>query len=141
MPANTPSLLGLSTIVWGTKYAATDMVVQSTNLTGAIIESIAITPKNAAPIAEIENGGGAAIVEVLLDDGFDAKVTCLYDTAKTWPAIGSAITLKVPSYAGGIGDATDGTDFACYVAGNHEISLARKKEATITLNIRYRPGV
>ena len=139
MAIHTPTILGLTTIVWGTRLATADMVARST-WAGATVESIAITPKNAAPIAEIENGNGAAIAEVLLDDGFDAKVTCLYDTAKTWPALGDTITLRVPNYAGGAVAHID-TLLLCFVAGNHEISLARKKEATITLNLRYRPGI
>jgi hypothetical protein len=134
MAINTPHLEpSTSTIVWGTK----DKFTTASITTGAIIESIAITPKNAGPIGEIEDGNGASVVNVMLDDGFDAKVTCVYDTGKTSPALGAAATLTVPSYAGG---GTE-TAFICFVAGNHEISMSRKKEATITLNLRYRPGI
>lgn len=134
MPANSPHFEGLSgttTILWGTEG--------SFGLTGAIVESLAITPKNAGPIGEIEDGNGATVANIMLDDGFDAKVTCLFDRSKTWPTLGAAVTLTIPPYAGGLGTVAANT--ACFVCGNHEISLSRKKEATITLNLRYRPGI
>ena len=74
MAANSPHFEGLSgttTILWGTEG--------SFGLTGAIVESLAITPKNAGPIGEIEDGNGATLANIMLDDGFDAKATCLFD--------------------------------------------------------------
>lgn len=123
-----------TTIVWGTE----GRLGTGGPGAGSIVESIAITPRNAGPIGEIEDGNGASVVNVMLDDGFDAKVTCVFDSIKTWPVLGAAVTLSCPPYAGGTGTLTD---YVCFVAGNHEISLSRKKEATITLNLRYRPGI
>ena len=131
MPASTPHIEGLTYILWGTAG-------QLGTPAGAIVESIAITPKNAGPIGEIEDGNGATVASILLDDGFDAKVTCVHDTAKTWPALGASVVLTVPSYAGGIGTTAA---FTCFVAGNHELSLSRKKEATVTMALQYRPGI
>ena len=133
MPINTPHIEGLSTITWGTENK-----FSTTVLSGAIVESIAITPRNAGPIGEIEDGNGASVANILLDDGFDAKVTCVQDTAKTWPALGGVVTLTIPPYNGGSGALVP---YSCFIAGNHDISLARKKEATITMNLRYRPGI
>lgn len=129
MAVGTPTIKGVTTIVWGTGS-------QLGSPAGAIVESIACTPKNPTGIGQIENGNGAEVADILLDDGFDAKITCVYDTAKTWPATGAAVTLTVPSLGG-----TGTTTYACYVTGQPEVSTSRKKEATITLNLRYRPGI
>jgi len=128
---NTPHIEGVSTVTWGTAG-------QLGAPAGAIVEGIAITPRNAGPIGEIEDGNGASVTNILLDDGFDAKVTCVHDTSKTWPALGAAVTLTIPPYNGGSGALTA---YSCFNAGNLDISLARKKEATVTMNLRYRPGI
>lgn len=125
----TPVIKGITTIVWGTES-------QFGSPAGAIVESIAVTPKNPTGLGEVENGDGAGVVDVLLDDGFDAKITCVYDKAKTWPATGAAVTLTIPSLGG-----TGTTAYACYTLGQPEIGTNRKKEATITYNLRYRPGI
>ena len=130
MPLNSPTIKGVSTIVWGTEG-------QLGSPSGAIVESVSITPKNATGLGEIENGDGAAVSDVLLDDGFDAKVTCLYDKAKTWPGTGGAVTLTIPTPTGAGGT----TPYACYCTGWPTIHTARKKEATIDLALRYRPGI
>src|SRR5437879_6242115 len=75
-------LKGINTIVWGT-----DNLLGSP--AGAIVESGAITPKNGEPI-EIENNPGFGAVAVILDDGFNAKIQCLYDKAKAWPTTATA---------------------------------------------------
>lgn len=129
MAAPTPIIKGISSIVWGTEG-------QLGSPAGAIVESVAITPKNPSGVATIENGDGAMVSDVLLDDGFDAKVTCVYDKSKTWPTTGTAITLTIPNPQGAGGM----TAFPnCYVTGMPDINSARKKEATITLMLRYRP--
>ena len=128
---NPPAIKGISTIVWGTEG-------QLGSPSGAIVESIAITPKNPASIGEIENGDGAVVSDILLDDGFDAKITCVYDKSKTWPALGGApvlLSFPSPTGAGGI------SSVSCYLAGIPEVNTSRKKEATITLTLRYRPGI
>ena len=126
---NSPNIKGISTIAWGTEG-------QLGSPSGAIVESIAITPRNPTGIGEIENGDGAIVSDILLDDGFDAKVTCVYDKARTWPATGAAVTLVIPSPAG-----TGTSTYSCYVTGLGSVNTARKKEATIELNLRFRPGI
>ncbi len=130
MAANPPTIKGVTTIVWGTSG-------QLGSPAGAIVESIAITTKNANGIGEIENGDGAGVVDVLLDDGFEAKVTCVYDTAKSWPATGSAVTLTMPTPYGTGGT----TPYTCYVTGVPEVNTSRKKEATIMIPLKFRPGI
>ncbi|HOC55129.1 MAG TPA: hypothetical protein PKI20_05885 [Verrucomicrobiota bacterium] len=129
MAVNVPTIKGISTIVWGTE-------TQLGSPSGAIVESIACTPKNPTGLGEIENGNGAGVIDVLLDDGFDAKVTCTYDSAKDWPDTGGSVTLTLPKQHG------SGTDtYTCYVLGDPEINTAKKQAATIALNLRYRPGI
>lgn len=130
MAAPTAIIKGTTTIVWGT---TTKLGTPS----AAVVEAISVTPKNGEPIADIENGDGASVVAVLLDDGFDAKVTCLYDTALTWPAVGDTVTLSLPKY-GAVGGATS---YNCILGGTPKPDLARKREATIELHLRYRAGV
>jgi hypothetical protein len=130
MPPNSPNIKGVSTIVWGTEG-------QLGSPSGAIVESISINPKNGGGIGEIENGDGAGVIDVLLDDGFDAKVTCIYDKAKTWPVTGGAVTLTIPTPTGAGGT----TAYVCYATGWPSINTARKKEATIELALRFRPGI
>lgn len=129
MAVNTPTIKGVTTIVWGTGS-------KLGSPSGAIVESINIKPKNPTGIGEIENGDGAGVVDVLLDDGFDATVSCVEDTAKTWPATGAAVVLTLPNGAG-----AGSTAFTCYVLGLPDQALSRKKEAMKTLNLRYRPGI
>jgi len=128
---NTPHIEGVSTITWGTAG-------QLGAPAGAIVDGIAITPRNAGPIGEIEDGNGGSVTNILLDDGFDAKVTCVHDTSKTWPVLGAAVTLTIPPYNGGSGALTP---YVCFVSGNFDITTARKKEATISFPVRYRPGI
>ena len=129
MVANAPVIKGVNTIVWGTEGQSTPV--------GAIVESISITPKNPKGIGEIENGDGAGVIDVLLDDGFDATVTCVYDKAKTWPATGGAVTLTIPTPTGAGGTSA----FVCYCTGWPTINTSRKKESTIQVSLRYRPGI
>jgi hypothetical protein len=129
MVVGTPTIKGITTVAWGTQGILGSPA-------GAIVESIAITPKNEGPIAEIENGDGASVADVLLDDGFDAKVQCVHDRSKVWPMIGAAVTLTLPSLT----DAGT-TAYVCYVTGVPPRNKQRKKETTITLSLRYRPGI
>lgn len=121
MPSATKK--GLTTIVWGT-----DGRLGSPN--AAIVESLTITPKNAAPI-EIEDNNGFTVSQVILDDGFDVVANCLYDTAKTWPAVGGNCNITNLS----------NTAFLCLVNAVPKHTLGRKKEAMIEVSLSYRPGV
>lgn len=129
MPVNSPIIKGLTTIRWGTSGALGAPVA-------SIVEGISVTPKNGDPIADIENGDGASLALVVLEDGFSAKVVVVYDTAKVWPAVGDAVTLTLPK-VGGLG----GTQaFSCTLVSIPP-ELARKKEANLTMTLVYRPGI
>ncbi len=98
--------------------------------TSAIVMRMTATPKNGDPI-EIEGNEGFAAVLVLLNDGFNATVECLYDSAITWPVEGANVTLKRP---------LDGAALTCLLA-SIEQSAERKREATVTMRLVYRPDV
>jgi hypothetical protein len=125
--AGTLTKKGITTITWGTS----DMLGSPV---GAIVESLQISPKGGSPI-EIEDNDGFAATLILVPDGFDATATCLFDTAKTWPAIGAAVTLTLPT-----GWVDGGTSFSCLLV-DKQPQAGRKKEATIQLKLAYRPNV
>jgi len=126
----TPIKKGVTTIKWGSGSTVGTP-------SAAIVESCSLTAKNSKPI-EIEDGDGFAATLVVLTDGFDAEVTCLFDTALTWPADGATVGLTVSPANGGAG--TLGS-LNCTCSGVHPCSVARKKEATIKFHLTYRPGV
>ncbi len=118
-----PIIKGTTTIKWGSgSYLGTGLP------TTAVVESMRITPVTFD--AEIEGNDGFTTTEVLGDNGFDAEITCLYDSALTWPAFGVAVTLKRP---------TDSTGKLCLVVSTDEQDVARKREAKITMKLKYRP--
>lgn len=123
-----PTIKGLTTIKWGTSGRLTEAAY-----TNAVVVRMTLTPKNGAPI-DIEDNDGFSKALVYLDDGFEATVECLYDTAITWPStLGSAVNLKRPHP----------NAEAALVCGLAAIEQAaeRKKETTLTLKLVYRPGV
>lgn len=124
---------GITTITWGIGLSANS----NGAFVGAIVESGKITPKNGAPI-EIEDSQGFTAVVVFLDDGFDASLTLVYDSAKAWPNIAAKVTLSLPTWSGAVANATS---YNCFVAATPEIDEGRKKEATIAYKISYRPGL
>jgi len=144
MSTPSPIIKGISTIVWGSGNVLAAPA-------GAIVDSLSLTPKNGSPI-EIEDNNGLAAVEVILQDGFNAKVSCTYDDAKSWPVEGANVGLAV-RYNGASANAIpfgagNGASFAngvvtytCLVAAAPEVTYGRKKEATIKFNLSYRPGV
>jgi len=134
MAAPTPTIKGISTIYWGMGNANSPAF----NVAGAIVESLSITPKNAKPVAEIEDNNGGAAVIVLLVDGFDATVSCVYDAAKAWPAEGANCVLNLPMATGNANANT--TAYTCLVV-SQKPDLKRKTEAKIELALVYRPGV
>lgn len=123
MPAPSPIIKGLTTIKWGPAGALAA-------LTTAIVARGSFTPKNGAAF-EIEDNEGFTAAMVFLNDGFDASIECVYDSAITWPAVGDAILLKRPR---------DAAALTCYVASIEDI-VERKKEAMLTIKVHYRPGV
>jgi hypothetical protein len=132
MAAKSTKIAGLTTIYWGTK----GLLSTPTGLSGVIVEDCSITPKNAGPIGEIENGDGAAVSLQVLDDGFDAKVKAVYDSSKTWPDVGDAIGIVLPKVG-----AAGGTTSYSGTLTSIPPEIKRKEGARIELSIAYRPGV
>lgn len=131
------NLKGLTTIVWGTNCSETNTPA------GAIVESMRLTPKNGAPI-EIEDNNGFAAVAVMLSDGFDAQLTCLYDANKTWPNVNqnANILLQTIPVGGTMGaNVNNFSNYPCFLGADPEIDTARKREATISLKVCFRPGI
>lgn len=128
---------GLTTIVWGTNLGVPNSV------SGAIVETCRLTPKNGAPI-EIEDNNGFAAAAVMLADGFDAEITCVYDANKTWPNItqNNNIALATVPVGGTMGgNVNNSTSYICFLGREPETDLARKREGTISLKLCYRPGI
>lgn len=140
---------GNGTIVWGTSGIANGGIPA-----GAIIQSLKLTPKNGSPI-EIEDNNGIAAFEVILRDGFNGKITQLFDGAKTYPIEGANCTIAI-SWPGatanaipfGEAAANGGTanyaantvTYTCLIAAIGP-SYEKKKEAYIDWDVTYRPGV
>jgi hypothetical protein len=131
MAVKVARIAGLTTIYWGTRGG-----IGSSALTGLIVDSISVTPKNSGPIGEIENGDGAAVSLQVLDDGFDAKVKFTYDTSKTYPDIGDAVVIYLPKY----GAAGGAQSYNCTMVAMPP-DIARKKAAECEMTLVYRPGV
>lgn len=115
-----PIKKGLTTITWGTSLVTA---------LSAIVESFTLDDKTEVP--EIENGDGFSVAEIVLNNGWDGTMKCVYDSAVTWPVQGDKIVLKR------LGDA-NGKD--CLVTGVND-EIQRKKEGMITFKVQYRPGV
>jgi hypothetical protein len=125
MPSAT--IKGLTTIKWGTAGRLT-----AGAFTNAVVMRATFTPKNGEPI-EIEDNDGFAKALVLLDDGFNATVEVLFDTAITWPAVGDTVALKRPNP-----NAEAALNCLC---ASIEQASERKKETTLSMRLVYRPGV
>jgi hypothetical protein len=137
---------GIGTIVWGTGSIAGNSIPA-----GAIIDSISLTPKNGEPI-EIEDNDGLAIIEVILRDGFDAKVSVMYDAAKSWPIEGANASLAIPfngananaipfGEGNGAAFANGVVTYTCGIIATPTLSYAKKKEGTMDYSLRYRPQI
>lgn len=140
---------GNGTIVWGTANIAGNSIPA-----GAIISSIKLTPKNGAPI-EIEDNNGIAVFEIILRDGFNGKVTQLFDATKTYPVEGANCTIAIswpgaaanaipfgePGVNGGNANyAANVVTYTCLIAAIAP-SYEKKKEAYVDWDITYRPNV
>ena len=117
----TPLKKGITTITWGSGGLAP--------WGSAIVESITYKPQMID--AEIEDNDGFTAADVLGDNGFDAEAKCVYDSAVAWPNIGDTATLKSPR---------DTVGKACLVVAIAE-DASRKKEAMITISLKYRPNM
>jgi hypothetical protein len=132
MAAKNVKITGLTTIYWGTK----GLMLSPSGLSGMIVEDCTVTPKNAGPLGEIEDGNGASISLQFLDDGFEAKIKGLYDKSLTYPAVGDAIGINLPA----VGAAGGVTSYVCSLASIPP-EVKRKEGAKIELALVYRPGV
>lgn len=130
--APTPTFKGIATIGWGAGGA--NLLASPA---GAIIDSVQITPKSPGPIAEIQDINGATVALGYLSDGFDAKVSCVYDTNKAWPAEFANVNIQLPVLDGNV---PSNKTFLTTLATN-PLTFARKKEVMIELTLNYRPGV
>jgi hypothetical protein len=95
-----------TTIVWGTDGTYGSTIVKSIR-SSIMMEEI-----------KIENGTGLTVVQILLNDGYEVEITCVDDSAITFPAPGAAIT---------IGNGSSGGDLAMTVVNNN-CSSSRKQE-------------
>ena len=131
-----PTKKGLTTVVWGTKPGGTSVAPV---IAGAIVTSINITPMNGGPVTKIENGDGSVVGKVYLDDGFEADVETIYDTALTYPALFSAVTLTLPAAV----DLSGGAAAAAYpcTLESNPVKFERKGVAMVTFKVSHNPGV
>jgi len=142
------NIKGTPSIVWGTG----GVLGGSTGLSGAIIESLHLTPKNAEPI-EIEGNDGTAANLVVLTDGFNARASVMYDASKSYPLEGSNATLalpfagasgtSVPFGSGSSGQATAASGVVTYTVLIAAVSPAfkRKGEMMVDFQLLYRPNI
>ena len=142
------TIKGTPSIVWGTG----GVLGGPTGLSGAIVDSLHLTPKNAEPV-EIEGNDGTAANLVLLVDGFNARAAVVYDASKTYPVEGGEATLalpfagasgtSVPFGAGSSGQATAAGGVVTYTVLIASVSPAfkRKGELMIEFHLVYRPNV
>lgn len=114
---------GLTTIYWGTDGLLT-------GVSTAIVNSAKYTTVG-GKIGMVEDGNGAEVASVLLDDGFDAELECVYDSALSIPDMGDTVTLKRPS---------DATAVNCLCVANPGYDASKKNAATFTLKLEYRPN-
>ena len=93
-PANSFILKGITTIRWGTDGFLKDAGLAGGLNTGAIVVSC----KQSRRVSEmqIENNSGFEAVEIILIQGQDYDITCIDDSANTWPDTGGKLLLQGP---------------------------------------------
>lgn len=138
----TPTNVGANpSLVWGTAPGGTAIAPIAT---GAIITSVKITPTNPAAVANAENADGAIVNSFFLVDGFEADAEMLFDTSLAYPAVGSAVTMVLPTrgthagvlnFSGGAGC----TSFPCTIE-SYGAQFERKGIATIQVKFSHHPG-
>lgn len=138
LTAPTPTKVGaIPTMVWGTAPGGTGIAPL---IASTVCTSIKIDPRNPNPVGDIENGDGAVVESILLDDGFKGTVEFLFDSSLVYPVQGTAATLVLPAGAkvdfGG--NVIHGT-FPILIESNG-LTFERKKEAMISFNISHAPG-
>jgi hypothetical protein len=133
MPTPTIKASANLAIVWGTANSAN--AGNGVLPTGAIIETLTVTPKNGDPI-DIEDGDGYAAAQAMINDGFNAKASVVYDANKAMPTEGQNIVLVVPRTDGNSGTRNVNCTFWSW-----GFTKSRKKEKMVELNFTHRPGI
>jgi len=134
MPSPTIKAISNLAILWGATNAASGPN-SNTLPSGALIETIEITPKNGDPI-EINDGDGFVAVQVFLDDGFDARISCVADSNKGLPKPGDAVVIVAPKLDGNAGT----TNYNC-TFWSATISRERGRDARVTMRVSRRPNI
>lgn len=123
------TIKGLATIKWGAGDVA------GSPFTSAIVNSIEVSNPNASPIF-IQDTEGLDKVMVLLNNGRDFVVECLYDTAifegSSKPEIGDQVDMTVPSISA--------TALECWITDVNP-SYRAGAQATIRISLVHRTGI
>ncbi len=119
---------GVTTVRWGTgsANANTGNAVLQNALNTAIVKKIMYKRLGGAPTLIQDNNGFTAIL-VGLNDGDELQITCVDDTAITWPVQYDIITMKVPG-------AANAKNFILIEDG---IDLERKREGDHTMTVNW----
>lgn len=119
-------------ILWGT---ANGVLYNNASVIPFVVETISITPKNGGPI-DIEGNQGFTAFQVGLDDGFDGKATCVYDSNLALPQLGDTIKIPIP-----LSNGTKGTNNTNCTVWSYGFSRGRKNEAKVELSFTNRPDI
>jgi hypothetical protein len=98
--------------------------------TDAVVKTYEFTPK--IPRSDEPDSSGFTGTTIMLKDGWDASIKCLFDTAIDWPDTGDVISVQNPAEA---------TPQQCLVESvTPSGSNAAAEGATITIKCDYRPN-
>ena len=140
LTAPTPTQIGKSTtVVWGTAPGGTAVAPV---VTGMVVTSINIEPRNPKAIGEVENGDGALLTSIMLADGFDATVEGVFDSVLTYPVLFGTVSIVLPVAVCLDSAAGVPTVYHTYLAlvMSNPIKFERKGVAMITYNLSHAPG-
>ncbi len=140
---------GAPALSWGTGGTISDANAAN-GLAGAVVDSLQITPKNSEPI-DIEGNNGITTNLVLLVDGFNAKITTMFDSTKVYPVEGAnanitigysgANTTNIPFGAGNGANYNANTVTYTVLVASISPAYKKKGEYMIDFNLVYRPNV
>ena len=120
MPGS-PTIKGVTTIRWGTSNP--NAVLQA-GLNTAIVKKITYKRLGGAPTLIEDNNGFTAIL-VGIKDGDELAITCVDDTAITWPDQYDIVSMKVPGQA----------NAKNFIVIDDGIDLERKREGERSLTV------
>jgi hypothetical protein len=122
MPDSTPIILGYENTKFGTAS-----ILMDESLANAVIDSIRFTDHGDS--VEEPGNTGHTKTTIDLEDGWDAEVTCLYDSDITWPVKGGTTSIHRPGTPAAV------TCDVTKVSGD----FGRKATGKISFTARYRP--